>query len=119
MASSYHAKVTSTQNKGVPLFSCLGHGVYYYIFLFGKSQSFSDSSYLIMLIDVQRLHENGKQILSVSNEAKWLSVRLRKATAQFIDPEKPVRGMMNNFIHFIHLCMNLSNNFEMIPAVVT
>ena len=60
MASSYHAKVTSTQNKGVPLFFCLGHGVYYYIFLFGKSQSFSDSSYLIMLIDVQRLHENGK-----------------------------------------------------------
>ena len=26
MAPSYHSKVTSTQNKGVPFFSCLGHG---------------------------------------------------------------------------------------------
>ena len=27
MACLYHLKVTSTQNKGVPFFSCLGHGV--------------------------------------------------------------------------------------------
>ena len=27
MACSYHSKVTFTQNKGVPFFSCLGHGV--------------------------------------------------------------------------------------------
>ena len=27
MAPSYHSKVTSTQNKGVLLFSCLGDGV--------------------------------------------------------------------------------------------
>ena len=25
----------------------------------------------------------------------------------FIDPEKPVRGLMNNFVHFIHQYMNL------------
>ena len=24
----------------------------------------------------------------------------------FIDPEKSVRGLMNNFVHFIHPCMN-------------
>ena len=30
MASSYRLKVSSTQNKGVPFFSCLNHGVYYY-----------------------------------------------------------------------------------------
>ena len=24
----------------------------------------------------------------------------------FIDPEKPVRGLMSNFVHFIHLCRN-------------
>ena len=27
MACSYHSKVTFTQNKVVPFFSCLGHGV--------------------------------------------------------------------------------------------
>ena len=27
MAPSYHSKVTSTQNKGVPFISCLAHGV--------------------------------------------------------------------------------------------
>ena len=27
MACSYHSKVTSTQSKGVPFFSCLGHGL--------------------------------------------------------------------------------------------
>ena len=27
MTCSYHSKVTSTQNKGVSFFSCLGHGV--------------------------------------------------------------------------------------------
>ena len=28
----------------------------------------------------------------------------------FIDPEKPVRGLMNNFVHFIHPYMNLWPN---------
>ena len=50
MAPSYHSKVTSTQNKGVPL-----------------SQSFSDNSNLIILANIRRLHENGKWILCVSN----------------------------------------------------
>ena len=60
MTPSYHSKVTSTQNKGVPFFSCLAHGVQYYISVFGLSQSFSDISSLPILVDVQCLHENGK-----------------------------------------------------------
>ena len=44
-----YSKVISTQNKGVPFFSCL----------------------------VQRLHENGDWLLCFSNEAKWFSVRLQ------------------------------------------
>ena len=35
VASAYHSKVRSTQNKGVPLFSCLGYGA------FGKGKGFS------------------------------------------------------------------------------
>ena len=31
MASSYLLKISSTQNKGVPFFTCLAHGVQYYI----------------------------------------------------------------------------------------
>ena len=37
MPSQYHkkSKVRSTQNMGVPpLFSCLGHWAYYYIYMF-------------------------------------------------------------------------------------
>ena len=59
MAPSYHSKVTSTQNKGVPFFSCLAHGVSYFISIFGLSHSFSDNSSLPIVVDVQRLHENG------------------------------------------------------------
>ena len=57
--SKYHSKVTSTQEKGDLLFYCLAHGVWY-ISMFGLSQSFSDISSLSILVDVQRLHENGK-----------------------------------------------------------
>ena len=35
VALPYHSKVRSTQNKGVPLFSCLGYGA------FGKGKGFS------------------------------------------------------------------------------
>ena len=42
--------------------------------MFGWSQRFSDNSNLIILVDVQRLHENCKWILCVSNGAKWLTV---------------------------------------------
>ena len=48
-----------------------------YISMFGLSQSFSDTSNLPVLVDAQRLHENGKWILCVSDGAKWLSVRLQ------------------------------------------
>ena len=35
MASPYHSKVRSTQNRGVPVFFCLGYGA------FGKGKVFS------------------------------------------------------------------------------
>ena len=59
-APSYHSKVTSSQNTGVPFFSYLAHGVYYYISMFGLSQRYPDTFSLPVLVDVQRLHENGK-----------------------------------------------------------
>ena len=34
MASLYSLKDSSTENKGVPFFSCLAHGVEYYISMF-------------------------------------------------------------------------------------
>ena len=40
MAPSYHSKVFSTQSKGVPFFSCLAHGVWYYISMFLLSLKF-------------------------------------------------------------------------------
>ena len=58
MSPSYHSKVSSTQNQGVPFFCCLVHGAYFYISMFGYSQGFSDNSSLPILVDVQRLHEN-------------------------------------------------------------
>ena len=60
MVPSYHSKVTSIQNKGVLFFSCLVHGVLYHISMFGLSQSFPNNSNLIILVDIERLHENGK-----------------------------------------------------------
>ena len=59
MAPSY-SKVTSAQNKGVPFFSCLAHGVWYYISMFGLSQSFFNTFSLPGLVEVQHLHENGQ-----------------------------------------------------------
>ena len=44
--------------------------------MFGLSQSFSDISSVSILVDVQRLHENGKWILYVDG-SKWFSVRLQ------------------------------------------
>ena len=66
-APSYHSKVTSIQNKGISFSSCLFHGMYCYISMFGLSQSFSDNSILIILADIQRWHENGKWVLCVYN----------------------------------------------------
>ena len=48
MASPYHSKVRSTQNMGVPLFSCLGYGS------FGKCKVFSENPNLSNLVDIQR-----------------------------------------------------------------
>ena len=64
-ASSYHSKVRSTQNMVVPLFYCLGHGVWYNVSMF--CLFFSDSSNLTNLIEIQRWHQSGKWIISVSN----------------------------------------------------
>ena len=65
MASSYHSKVRSTQNMVVPISYCLGHGVWYNVSMFW--QFFSDNSNLTNLIEIQRWHQNGKWIISVSN----------------------------------------------------
>ena len=51
-ALSYHLKVGSTQNKGIAISSS--------IFMFGYSQSFPNNSYQAVLVDVERLHKNGK-----------------------------------------------------------
>ena len=54
MTSPYHSKVRPTQNRGVPLFSCLGYGA------FGKEKNFPENSNLPNLVDIQRQHENVK-----------------------------------------------------------
>ena len=48
MTSPYHSKVRPTQNRGVPLFSCLGYGA------FGKEKNFPENSNLSNLVDIQR-----------------------------------------------------------------
>ena len=48
MASPYRSKARSTQNMGVPLFFCLGHGS------FGKHKGFSENFNLSDLDDSQR-----------------------------------------------------------------
>ena len=48
MTSLYHSKVRHTQNRGVPLFSCLGYGA------FSKGNFFSENSNLPNLVDIQR-----------------------------------------------------------------
>ena len=55
-ASHYHSKFRSTQNVEVPLFSCLGYGA------LGKGEVFSKNCNLSNLVDIQRQHENDKQI---------------------------------------------------------
>ena len=44
----------------IPIVRCLAHGMQYLHFVFGLSQSFSDNSNLIILLDSQRLRKNGK-----------------------------------------------------------
>ena len=61
MTLSYHLNVTSTQNFTLFWF------MEYSTSMFGLSQNFSDNSILIILVDVQHSHENGKLILCVSN----------------------------------------------------
>ena len=60
MAFSYRTKATSIENKRVPFFACLPHGVQYLSPCLGFSQSFSDNSNLIILVNIQHLHEKGK-----------------------------------------------------------
>ena len=58
MGPSYHSKATSTKNKGVSFFLFSSWSIVF-ISMFGLSQSFSDNSNLIILVDIQRFHENG------------------------------------------------------------
>ena len=48
MTSPYPSKVRLTQNRGVPLFSCLGYGAW------GKENFFLENSNLPNLVDIQR-----------------------------------------------------------------
>ena len=48
MTFPYHSKVRPTQNRGVPLFSCLDYGA------FGKINFFPENSNLPNLVDIQR-----------------------------------------------------------------
>ena len=73
MASSYALKVSSTQNNKDPFFSAsLAHGVWYYISMIGESWSFSNNSNLIILVDIQRLHENSRWLSCVSTRVYTL-----------------------------------------------
>ena len=56
MASPYHSKFKSCQNVEAPLFSCLGYGA------FVKGKVFSENRNLSNLVDIQREHENDKEI---------------------------------------------------------
>ena len=49
------------------MFIMFGLWIVVFTSMFGLSQIFSDKSNLIILVDIQRLYENGKCILCVSN----------------------------------------------------
>ena len=53
--------------KEGPIFLLFDSWSAVFISMFGLSQSFSDNSSLIILVDIQRLKENGKWIFCVSN----------------------------------------------------
>ena len=59
MALSCHSKLTSTQKES-PILLLFGSWSTVFISMFGLSQRFSDNSSLIILVNIQRLHENGK-----------------------------------------------------------
>ena len=48
MTSPYHSKFRSTQNRGVPIFSCLSYGA------FNKGIVFPENSNLPNVVDIQR-----------------------------------------------------------------
>ena len=56
MAPSYDSKIQLYSKQESPIFLFLAHGVHYHISVFGQSQSFSDNSNLMTLVDIQRLH---------------------------------------------------------------
>ena len=62
---SYHSKVYSKQRS--PIFLMLGSWNVVFISMFLLSQSFSDICNLIILVDIQRLHENSKWVLCASS----------------------------------------------------
>ena len=70
MVSLYPLKVSSTQNKGVPFSYCFDHPVqYYYISMTGYNLSSTDNSNLIILVELQRLHENvSTGVFALSNK---------------------------------------------------
>ena len=70
--TKYHGTFISLKShlyskKRGPIFLLFGSWSLVFISMFGLSQSFSNNSNLIILVDIQRLQENGKWILCVSN----------------------------------------------------
>ena len=55
--------------------------------------------------------DSGVFIFKLRNKSTNFEHFIHLQFAQFIDPEKPVRGLMDNFVHFIHPYMNPLNGF--------
>ena len=74
MVSSNHSKVRSSQNMDFSITSpCLGKGI-----------SFSNNSDLINLVDLKLLHENGKQIICVSDGIFYILIEVTVSPIAFV-----------------------------------
>ena len=72
IVSSYHSKVSSTQNMRVPSHFSLAWVMEFNIVSPCSGKVFSGSSNLTNLVDLQRLHENGKWVMCVPDEVYTL-----------------------------------------------
>ena len=72
IVSSYHSKVSSTQNMRVPSYFSLAWVMEFNIVSPCLGKVFSGSSNLTNLVDLQSLHENGKLIMGVPDEVYTL-----------------------------------------------
>ena len=75
MASSYHSKVRSTQNKGATFLFCLEHG-------WSQKISTVDTD-LINFVGVQRFHQNIKWIMCFQRDLPTLCLQKRHCSSAF------------------------------------